>query len=562
MSSAQFNWSENYLHPSQWDQSLPPLAVHDMFFETAARMGDAPFLDFLGRSFTYTEIADQARQLAKGLQQRGVGKGDRVGLFLPNVPHYLTAYYGAMAVGATLVNFSPLYTVDELSHQVEDSGTTLLFTVSAAALLPTALKVLDNSALESLVVGSVAEALPPLKGLAYRLFKRGEVAAIPSDGRVTRYADLLANNGQYQTAACDPGKDVALLQYTGGTTGTPKGAKLTHQNITSNARQINLIDPESRANKGDAAATDRILGVLPFFHVFANATVLNRTVSNGGEIVMLPRFNAKDALAAVNRTKVTSMPGVPTMYQALLDHPDMAKTNFSSLRACISGGAPLAGDLKAEFEAASDAAVIEGYGLTESSGVISCNPYDDMNKLGSIGQPIPGTHVRLVDKEDCTKPPPDGEPGELIAKGPQIMAGYWNRPDADADVFENGWLRTGDVARIDEDGFIFIVDRMKDMISVGGFKVFPSQVEEVLYTHEAVKECLVIGVPDDYRGETPRAFVTLKEGADVDGDTLTKWLNPKLGKHERVDSVVVREELPKTMIGKLDRKALRLEVLG
>ncbi len=553
---------ENYLHPAPWQQNFPPLAVHDMFFETAARMGDAPFLDFLGRSFSYAVIADEARRLAKGLQDRGIGKGDCVGLYLPNVPHYLAAYYGAMAAGARVVNFSPLYTVDELSHQVEDSGTTVLFTVSAAALLPTALEVLDKSSLESLIVGSVAEILPTLKGLAYRLFKRSEVAAIPADSRITKYADLLANDGRYEPAPCDPETDVALLQYTGGTTGTPKGAKLTHQNITSNARQINLIDPESRANKGDEAATDRILGVLPFFHVFANATVLNRTVSNGGEIVMLPRFNAKDALAAISRTKVTAMPGVPTMYQALLDHPDMAKTDFSTLRACISGGAPLAGELKARFEAASDAAVIEGYGLTESSGVISCNPYDGLNKLGSIGQPIPGTQVRLVDKEDPTQPPPDGEPGELIAKGPQIMAGYWNRPDADAEVFEGGWLRTGDVARIDEDGFIFIVDRMKDMIAVGGFKVFPSQVEEVLYKHEAVKECLVIGVPDDYRGESPRAFVTLNDGADVDGSALSKWLNPKLGKHERCDSVIVRDELPKTMIGKLDRKALRAEVLG
>ena len=561
MSSSEHNWSENYLHPAKWDQHFAPLSVHDMFFETASRMGSAPFLDFLGRSFSYAEMDDAVRRVAKGLQNLGVGKGDRVGLFLPNVPHYIAAYYGAMAAGATVVNFSPLYTVDELSHQVEDSGTTMLFTVSAAALLPTALQVLENSTLKRLVVGSIEEALPTLKGFAYRLFKRPEIAAIPSDSRVIRYAALLSNNGQFEAASCDPEADVALLQYTGGTTGTPKGAKLTHQNITANARQINMLDPESRINKGEGAATDRILGVLPFFHVFANATVLNRTVQNGGEIVMLPRFNAGDALAAINRTKVTSMPGVPTMYQALLDHPDFAKTNFGSLRACISGGAPLAGELKARFEKASGAVVIEGYGLTESSGVISCNPYEGLNKLGSIGQPVPGTRVKLVDKEDPTKPPPNGEPGELVAKGPQMLAGYWNRPDADGDVFVDSWLRTGDVAQIDEDGFIFIVDRLKDMIAVGGFKVFPSQVEDVLYSHEAVKECLVIGVPDAYRGEAPRAFVTLNDGVDADGDSLMKWLNGKLGKHERVDSVVVRDELPKTMIGKLDRKALRAEVL-
>jgi long-chain acyl-CoA synthetase len=335
---------------------------------------------------------------------------------------------------------------------------------------------------------------------------------------------------------------------------------LSHQNITANARQINLIDPESHVNKPDAPSDDRILGVLPFFHVFANATVLNRTINNGGEIVMLPRFEAKAALAAVNRTHVTSLPGVPTMYQALLDCPDISKTDFSSLRACISGGAPLPAELKKRFEEVSGAVVIEGYGLTESSGVVSCNPYDGLNKLGSIGQPVPGTDVKLVDKEDPTKPAPDGEPGELVFSGPQVMCGYWNRPDADAEVFLGKYLRTGDVATIDDDGFIHIVDRLKDMIAVGGFKVFPSQVEDVLYKHPSVKEALVIGVPDAYHGEMPRAFVTLQGGATEDGATLAAWLNPQLGKHERVQAVVVREALPKTMIGKLDRKALRAEI--
>jgi long-chain acyl-CoA synthetase len=333
---------------------------------------------------------------------------------------------------------------------------------------------------------------------------------------------------------------------------------LSHQNITANARQINLLDPCSRVNQPDAPMADRILGVLPFFHVFANATVLNRTVDNGGEIVMLPRFEATAALKAADRTQITAMPGVPTMYQALLDNPALASTNFSALRACISGGAPLPAELKARFEAATKSVVIEGYGLTESSGVISCNPYEGLNKVGSIGQPIPGTTVKIVDKEDPTKPAPTGEPGELLAKGPQIMLGYWNKPDETAEVFVDGYLRTGDVATIDEDGFIFIVDRLKDMIAVGGFKVFPSQIEDILYHHPAVKEALVIGIPDPYSGEKPMAFVTIKE--KTDGKELMDWLNPQLGKHERVTDVIVRETMPKTMIGKLDRKALRTEI--
>lgn len=552
-------WKSQYLHPSKWDLQFPLLSVHDMFFRSAKEQGDADFLDFMGRKYSYTAIAEAVRGVAKGLQEKGIGKGDHVGLYLPNVPHYVAAYYGAMAAGATVVNFSPLYTADELSHQVADSGTSVLFTVSAAALLPTAIKVLDQSDLRELVVGNIAEALPMLKSWAYKLFKRSEIAAIPDDPRITLYTDLLSNDGNYAEQPCEPESDIALLQYTGGTTGIPKGAMLSHQNISANARQINLIDPQSRANQPQAPSEDRILGVLPFFHVFANATVLNRTVSNGGEIVMLPRFEAKAALAAINRTKVTALPGVPTMYQALLDNSDIATTDFTSLRACISGGAPLAAELKAKFERRTGAIVIEGYGLTESSGVVSCNPYVGEGKLGSIGQPLAGTMVKLLDKEDPSKPAPEGEPGELVFSGPQVMLGYWNRPDADAEVFVAGFLRTGDVATIDDDGFIYIVDRLKDMIAVGGFKVFPSQVEDILYKHPAVREALVIGVKDDYLGERPKAFVTLEDGAGVDGAQLMLWLNPQLGKHERVAEIVVRAELPKTMIGKLDRKALRAE---
>jgi len=553
-------WNRNYLHPVKWDQQFPALALHDMFFQSAERMGRAAMVDFMGRKYSYAEMAATVRRVARGLQDKGIGKGDQIGLFLPNVPQYIAAYYGALAAGATVVNFSPLYTVDELAHQVADSGTSILITVSAAALLPTAMKVLDNSSLKELIVGSVSEALPKAKGWAYRLFKRNEIAALPSDSRVSSYAELIANIGDYAVQHCTPEKDIAQLQYTGGTKGTPKGAMLSHQNITANARQINMLDPYSRNNQPNEPLDDRILGVLPFFHVFANATVLNRTVENGGEIVMLPRFEAKAALAAITRTNVTSLPGVPTMYQALLDCPDLGKTDFTSLRACISGGAPLAAELKERFEKLTGAVVIEGYGLTESSGVVSCNPYEGRNKIGSIGQPVPGTNIKLVDKEDPSKPAPKGEPGELTFSGPQVMCGYWNRPDADAEVFLGTYLRTGDVAMIDDDGFIHIVDRLKDMIAVGGFKVFPSQVEDILYKHPAVKEALVIGVADAYLGEIPRAFVTLQDGATQDGAALAVWLNPKLGKHERVQGVTVMDNLPKTMIGKLDRKALRLAV--
>ncbi|MGB7410154.1 MAG: AMP-binding protein [Sphingopyxis granuli] len=551
-----FDWSQAYRHPTDWNQSFPPLSLPAMLAESVARKGDAPMLDFMGRRFSYAEVARGVARVARGLQQRGIGKGSRVGLFLPNVPHYVAAYYGALAAGATVVNFSPLYTVAELEAQVEDSATDTLFTVSAAALLPTALAVLDGSSLKRLVVGSVAGGLPAAKSVLYRLFRRRETAPLPDDPRVIRFSALVDNDGRADPATIDPEQDIALIQYTGGTTGTPKGAMLTHQNLTANARQVNSIDP-------DRDADDRILGVLPFFHVFANTAVLNRTVLNGGMIAMLPRFDAKQTLQAITRTKATALPGVPTMYQALLDHPDLARTDFSSLRVCISGGAPMPAELRDKFVVATGASLVEGYGLTESSGVVSTNPYEGPVKAGTIGQPIPATHIRLLDKEDPTRDAPADEPGELAVKGPQIMRGYWNRPDADKDSFTaDGWLRTGDVATIDADGYIRIVDRLKDMIAVGGFKVYPSEIEHKLYQHPAVKEAIVLGVPDAYRGEVPKAFVTLEDGYEASGDALAAWLNPQLGKHERVSAVEVRESLPKTMIGKLDRKALRAEAMG
>jgi len=548
-------WRTAYHHPGKWDVTFPPLSMCEVFDTSAQGHPQANLLDFLGRKYSYGETLDGANRVAHGLKALGYGPGDRIGLFLPNVPHYVAAYYGILKLGATVVNFSPLYSVEELAAQVEDSGTRLLFTLSASALLPTALAVLEKSALERLVVGSIAGALPGAKSLFYRLFRGKEVTRTPDDARILAFSKLIANDGSFTPPPIDPARDLALIQYTGGTTGIPKGAMLTHQNLTANARQVALLDPE----KGQAR--DTILGVLPFFHVFANTCVLNRTVLNAGEITILPRFNAKQALAALRRVRPRSLPGVPTMYQALLDVPGVKASDFSSLRYCISGGAPLPEALKTGFEALTGARVIEGYGLSESSGVVSTNPYDGLNKVGTIGQPLAGTRVRLVDKEDPTKPPPEGEPGEIVVSGPQIMQGYWNRRDTDAETFvDDHWLRTGDVGTIDDDGFIRIVDRLKDMISVGGFKVFPSQIEAILYKHPMVKEALVIGMPDPYHGEMPYAYVVLNEDMEINGAELCRWLNPQLGKHERVKDVVIRDSLPKTMIGKLSRKDLLAEV--
>jgi len=364
----------------KWDVEFPPLTLTDMFPASAAAKPTAPLLDFSGRKYSFTQTQEGVLRVARGLQQMGIAPGDRIGLFLPNVPLYVAAYYGAMLAGAVVVNFSPLYSVDGLSHQVEDSGTRLLFTLSASALLPNALKVLEKSRLEYLVVGSIAGALPCGKSALYRMFKRNEVTARPDDARVTAFSKLIANDGKPAFVSVAP-DDLAVLQHTGGTTGVPKGAMLTHQNLSANARQVVSIDP----HRDDC---DRIMGLLPFFHVFANTCVLNRTVANGGEIVMLPRFDAGQALAAITRTQPRSMPGVPTMYQALLDNPDLAKTDFSSLQVCVSGGAPMPADVQERFEEVTGARLVEGYGLTESVGVVTTNPYEGVNKLGTIGPPL------------------------------------------------------------------------------------------------------------------------------------------------------------------------------
>lgn len=549
---------EHYAHYGVWDIDLPPLSVPDLFRQALGRTPGAPVVDFYGRTFTYEQIWQAAQGFAAGLQKLGLGRGDRIGLYLPNVPHYVSAYYGAMLAGATVVNFSPLYSAEELEAQVVNSGTRLLVTVDSAVLLPTALEVLDNSPLEWLVVTRLADMLPFPKDWGLRLLGRSQLTPIPHRGDVIGWGDFRLQTAP-RPVTIDPEKDLALLQYTGGTTGTPKGAMLTHQNLTANARQVRAVDP-------DQGRRDVVLGVLPLFHVFANTCVLNRTVANSGCIVMLPRFEVPQVLATAKRVRPTSLFAVPTMYQALLDYRGLKRNHLSSLRETISGGAPLPVALKRSFEDRTGVRVIEGYGLTESSGVVATNPLKGENRAGTIGQPLPLTKVRLLDKDDPSRDPPAGEPGELAVAGPQIMQGYWNRPDYTSAFIERDgerWLRTGDVAVIEPGGFLRIVDRLKDMINVGGFKVFPSVLEKQLLEHPAVKEALVIAVPEEYHGERPRAYVTLEDGAaPVTGEELLAWLNPHLGKHERVESVVIRSSLPKTPIGKLDRKALRAEVLG
>lgn len=529
------------------------MALGDILRRSAERYPHAVALDFYGRRYRYAELLGLAERAAAGFARLGLGPGSRVGLFLPNTPHYPIAYYGALLAGATVVNFSPLYTSEDVVRQAQDSRTDALVCLDLARLWAPARAALEEGAVQRLIVGNLAEVLPPAKALGYRLLKRSERAPVRFDARRMRFAALVdEDGGRFVPPPVDPERDLALIQYTGGTTGTPKGAALTHANLSVNAQQLLAVDP-------DPQRPERLLAVLPLFHIFANSCVLNRTLLRGGELVMLPRFDPAEALAAIARRRVTDFAGVPAMFQALIDHPAFARTDLGSLQRAYSGGAAMASELKDRFEAATGVRILEGYGLTETAGVVSANPIDGAEKSGSAGQPLPGTIIRIVAPADPVRALPQGTPGEILVSGPQVMQGYWRGDTGQVEPLEGGLLRTGDIGFLDSDGFLRIVDRIKDMINVGGFKVFPSRLEAVLHSHPAVREALVLGVPDARVGERPKAFVVLHKGWAASPAELLDYLNSRVGKHERAESIAIRSSLPKTPIGKPSRAALAAE---
>ena len=542
-------WLANYAPGVDWAAELVPMTMPAMLAEACARYADRPAMDFLGRRWLYGDLASMVERATRGLQDLGVGSGKTVGLFLPNCPQFIVCYQAALAAGARVVNYSPLYAEAELRHQIEDSETDVMVTLDLEALYPKMASLLASSRLERLIVGALPDVLPFPKNKLFPIFKRKEIAAVAWGPAVTRYSDLLLNEGQPAPVEISP-DDVAVLQYTGGTTGVSKGAMLSHANLTRNVQQTALWLPDKRLGE------ERMMGVLPFFHVFAMTVVMNVSLHIGAEIVMHPRFVLDDVMRDIPKKKPTLMPGVPTMFRAIADHKDAASTDLSSIRACMSGGAPLPVETKQRFEALTGAVVFEGYGLTEAAPVCSCIPVKGENKAGSIGLPVPGTRITITDPEDPEREMPPGEAGEIRIEGPQVMLGYWNRPEATAEALTGGRLRTGDVGYLDEDGYIHIIDRIKDLILVGGFNVYPRHVEDAIHGHDEVAEVTVIGIPDDYAGERVKAFVKRREGMSLDADALLAFLQDKLGRHELPKEIEFRDELPKTMIGKLSKKEL------
>jgi len=517
-------------------------ALYDLLVRAAQRHGDATATVFYGARLTYRQLHEQARRVASGLIRLGVRKGDRVAVMLPNCPQAVIAYYGALMAGAVVVMVNPLYMPRELRHQVDDSGARVMIAIDLAY------PKVNQLNLEHVVYTGMQDYMPaPVRWIAPLKLKPPRIAYRKG---VLPWASLVGAEPIAEPVPVNPADDLALLQYTGATTGLPKGCMLTHRNLVANVLQTEAW--LYRARRGPALVT---LAALPFFHVYGMTTLMNFTIHVGGTMVLQPKFEAREAVKLIQKYRPSIFPGAPTMYVALNNLPDVQKYRLDSIEACISGAAPLPVEVQAEFERLTGGRLVEGYGLTEASPVTHANPIWDRRKEGSIGLPWPDTECRIVDPE-TGEDVPVGEVGELLVRGPQVMKGYWNLPEATAETLRDGWLHTGDMARMDEEGYFYIVDRKKDLIIAGGFNIYPREVEEVLYLHRGVKEAAVVGVPDPYRGETVKAFIVPREGVTLDPEEIKQFCRQHLAAYKIPRIIEFRDELPKSLVGKVLRRAL------
>ena len=556
--AASHPWIESYPEGIEWDTPIDTTPVHEQLLASCAKMGDATALDFLGAQTSYRRLGEQVNALAGALQsEMGIKKGDRIALLMPNTPNYVIAYFAILRIGATVVNCNPLYSFGELSHIIKNSGAEILITLDLKVTFDNAERLVTEGHVKKLVVAHFPNALPGAKKLLFKTFKRKDLAK-PSASRasaaVISFEHLLGLGRTPTPVAIDPATDVAVQQYTGGTTGTPKGAMLSHANIAANMSQIDkwgcgLFYPPSK-----------IVAVLPFFHIFAMTVCMNVPLCSGAQVVMLPRFDLKAFLSLMKRTKPNVLPAVPTLLHALATKSTATAEILAPLEVAISGGAGLPNETRVAFAKKSDAILAEGYGLTEASPVITCAALRVPSKPGSIGLPLPASDVRFVSLEDPEQEVAPGERGELVVKGPQVMLGYFRDEEATRQAFTtSGYLRTADVGYFDEDGYVFLVDRIKDLIICSGFNVYPRVIEDAIYRHPAVDETNVIGVQDEYRGEAPVAYVKLKDGQTLTQEELKSFLRDQLSKLEMPREIIFRDELPKTMVGKLSKNDLRAD---
>ncbi|HML08241.1 MAG TPA: long-chain fatty acid--CoA ligase [Xanthobacteraceae bacterium] len=546
-------WEKSYPQGVSWGAPLPPAVPLESLLETAAaKWPDRIAIDFYDRTFTFRELHDLAARAAKGLQALGVGPGVHVGLHLPNTPHYVISFFAVLMAGGRVVNFSPLAAPRELKYQLIDAETQVMITLGLPMLYPQIAALKGTGKFATLVVCSIADFLPAPIAAAF-----GPAAdRVGGAGREIDFAALIANDGAFRRHEHGPIEDeVAVLQYTGGTTGQPKGAMLTHANFCA------VLDIFNHWNGLSAEEEpEKELGVLPLFHIFGLTFIMLLSIADGSQMVLHIRFDPDRVLADIARKKITAFPAVPTMYTALVNHPKVKEFDLSSVWMWSSGGAPLPMEVLQRFEALTGRSPKEGYGLTETAALGTLQIIDGPARQGSVGLPAPHTLLEVVDLETGTRVLPIGEKGEICIRGPQVMKGYWKKPEATEEAFRGGRFHTGDIGFIDQDGFVTLVDRKKDMILSGGFNVFPRNIEEAIYEHPGVAEVTVIGVPDAYRGQSAKAFIALKPGHAPFGiDELKAFLADKLAKYEMPTEMEIRASLPKTPVGKLSKKELVAE---
>ncbi len=546
-------WLAHYEAGVPAEIEIPELTVDGLVRRAAREHGARDALLFFGARTTYRQLDVAVDHFAHVLQGMGVAPGDRVSLHLPTCPAFVIAFMGALRAGAVAVPMSPLYVERELGVLFEQTRPSVA--VSLDALVPRLQGMRGGAGVpQRLVVTGIQDSLPvPLRWLyPVKARRDGTWHPQPHTGATPNLFRMLREAPSAPFASAAVPDDVAVLQPTGGTTGTPKAAMLTHRNLVANAQQVSVWFP-------GAEEFPVVLAALPFFHIYGLTVDLDYAMLRAGTLLLLPRFDPHQVFEVIAKHRPSLFPGAPIMYQTLANHPDAAKFDLRSIRACISGAAPLAPEVQQAFEAATGGRVVEGYGLTEAAPVTHCNPVMGDRRNGTIGLPFPGTQARVVDPATGT-PRPAGEVGELEVRGPQVMSGYWERPAESAAVLRDGWLCTGDMARMSDDGYFTIVDRKKDLVIVGGMNVYPREVEEVLLTHPAVADAAVIGVPEARHGEVPHAFVVLKAGASVTPEELVRHCEANLARFKVPRTIELRPSLPKTMIGKVLRRDLRAEL--
>ena len=543
---------------SSYEQGVPDNIEYEQvcmpeYLEKAAnRFPDKMALNFQGYQITYRQLKDMVDRFATALSAFGIQKGDSVAILLPNLIPCVAAYYAILKIGGIAVMNNPLYSDRELDHQFNDSGAKILVTLDLLGNRMIDLR--PRTGIKQIIYTSIGDYLPFPKNLLFPLVaKKKKLAADvkPADD-LYKWKDVLAAHQPAPPVVELSMEEAAMYQYTGGTTGVSKGVILTHANLSKNVQQIRGWFPTFKAGE------EIMLGALPFFHVFGLTTAMNFAISMGWGDILVPKPQPEPLLESIGKFKPTFAPLVPTMYIGMLNEPRIEKTPLTSIKGCFSGSAPLPVEVIKDFENLTGAVIVEGYGLTESSPVTHINPYaGGKRKVGSIGVPISDTECRIVDLQDGRTDMPTGEIGEVVLKGPQVMQGYWNRPDATAETIVDGWLHTGDIGKMDEEGYFYIVDRKKDMIISGGYNVYPRDIEEVLFENDKIVEASAIGVPHETRGEAIKVFVVLKEGESATQEEIIDYCQGKLAKFKWPTEVEFREELPKTNVGKVLKKDLR-----